>query len=102
MQTESPRKESMRKGYGLALAEYGDKNKDVVVLDADVSSSTLTTYFAKRFPERFFIVGIAEAGMIDIAVGFALEGKIPFANSFASLICKTFYRIGFYENRSYK
>lgn len=79
-------KVSMRIAYGQALADYGEINPDVVVLDADVSASTQTHYFAARFPDRFFNIGVAEAGMVDIAVGFALGGKIPFANTFASLI----------------
>jgi transketolase len=77
---------SMRAAYGQALADYGAVNLDVVVLDADVSVSTQTHFFAKRFPDRFFNLGIAEAGLIDVAVGFALAGKIPFANTFAFLI----------------
>ncbi len=76
----------MRRAYGQALAEYGALNEQMVVLDADVSSSTLTCLFAERFPERFFNVGIAEAGMVDVAVGLALGGKIPFANTFAALL----------------
>lgn len=84
---KNPKIESLRDGYGKALVECGNKNKDIVVLDADVSNSTKTIYFAKKFPDRFFNVGIAEAGMIDTAVGLALEGMIPFVNSFASLIC---------------
>lgn len=47
-----------RQAYGMALAEYGDLNRDVVVLDADVSSSTLTKYFADRHPDRFFNLGV--------------------------------------------
>ena len=81
-----PKRESIRVAYGKALADYGAINPDVVVLDADVSASTQTHYFAKRFPERFFNVGVAEAGMVDLAVGLALGGKIPFANTFAFLI----------------
>ncbi|MHB8993605.1 MAG: transketolase family protein, partial [Chloroflexota bacterium] len=77
---------SMRVAYGRALVEYGGVNGDVVVLDADVSGSTQSHYFAKAFPDRFFNVGIAEAGMVDVAVGLALGGKIPFANSFAFLL----------------
>lgn len=80
------RLESVRIAYGKALAEYGGINPDVVVLDADVSASTQTHYFAARYPERFFNVGVAEAGMVDMAVGFALAGKVPFANSFAFLL----------------
>lgn len=76
----------MRIAYGKALAAYGAENPDVVVLDADVSKSTQTHYFAARFPERFFNLGVAEAGMLDTAVGFALGGKIPFVNTFAFLL----------------
>ncbi len=77
---------SMREGYGRALAEYGEINPDVVVLDADTSASTLSRFFAERFPERFFNIGIAEPCMVDVAVGLALGGKIPFANAFAALM----------------
>jgi len=77
---------SMREGYGRALADYGEVNPDVVVLDADTSASTLTCFFARRFPERFVNVGIAEPCMVDVAVGLALGGKIPFANAFAALL----------------
>jgi transketolase len=76
---------SMRKAYGEALAKLGATNPDVVVLDADVSASTQTWMFRKRYPNRFFNVGVAEANMVDIAVGLALAGKIPFANTFAFL-----------------
>ncbi len=77
---------SMREGYGRALAEYGEINPDVVVLDADTSASTLSRFFAQRFPERFLNIGIAEPCMVDVAVGLALGGKIPFANAFAALL----------------
>jgi len=77
---------SIRDAYGRALADYGEINPDVVVLDADLSVSTRTKYFAQRFPNRFFNLGVAEQGMIDVAVGLALGGKIPFANTFAFLI----------------
>ena len=75
-----------RKAYGVALAEYGDVNPDVVVLDADVSSSTLTRFFADRHPTRFFNLGVTEASMVDVGVGMALGGKIPFVNTFAALL----------------
>lgn len=84
---KNPEIKSIRDSYGEALVAYGMNNEKVVVLDADVSNSTKTIHFAKKFPERFFNIGIAEAGMIDTAVGFALEGMIPFANAFAALIC---------------
>jgi transketolase len=76
---------SMRKAYGEALVELGATNPDIVVLDADVSASTQTWMFRERYPDRFFNVGVAEANMVDIAVGLALAGKIPFANTFAFL-----------------
>jgi len=76
----------MREGYGRALADYGAVNPNVVVLDVDTSASTLTSFFAERFPERFFNIGIAEPCMVDVAVGMALAGKIPFANGFAALL----------------
>jgi transketolase len=57
-----------------------------VVLDADVSASTQSSLFGKAYPDRFFDVGVAEAGMVDLAVGFALGGKIPFVNTFAFLL----------------
>ena len=77
---------SMRVAYGKALADYGAANSEVVVLDADVSASTQSHYFAARFPERFFNLGVAEAGMVDVAVGLALGGKVPFVNTFAFLL----------------
>jgi transketolase len=76
----------MRAAYGQALAAYGAKNERVVVLDADASASTQTHLFAKAFPQRFINVGVAEAGMVDVAVGLALGGKIPFVNTFAFLL----------------
>ncbi len=72
-----------RDAYGKALIELGRVNKDIVVLDADLSSSTRTGWFAKEFPERFFNFGVAEANMICVAAGFASCGKIPFASTFA-------------------
>ena len=82
-----------RTAYGKALAEYGAKNSRVVVVVADVSSSVKTGYFASSFPERFFNVGIAEQGLIDLSVGLALEGMIPFANTFAALFLRAFEQI---------
>jgi transketolase len=78
--------QTMRDAYGHALETYGAVNEKVVVLDVDTSSSTLTHFFAKLYPDRFFNIGIAEPCMVDVAVGFALGGKIPFANAFAALI----------------
>ncbi|SFG61962.1 transketolase subunit B [Desulfotomaculum arcticum] len=72
-----------REAYGAALVELGKKNRDVVVLDADLSKSTKTADFGKAFPERFFDMGIAEQNMMGTAAGFAASGKTPFASSFA-------------------
>ncbi len=74
---------SVRSEYGKTLVELGKINKDIVVLDADLSSSTQTKLFAKEFPERFFNVGIAEQDLITTAAGFACTGKIPFVSTFA-------------------
>ncbi|MCX7695397.1 MAG: transketolase family protein [Caloramator sp.] len=72
-----------REAYGKALVELGKENKNIVVLDADLSKSTKTADFAKVFPERFFNVGIAEADLIGTAAGLSTCGKIPFASTFA-------------------
>lgn len=72
-----------REAFGKALVEAGKKNKDVVALDADLSKSTYTHFFAKEFPDRFIECGIAEADMIGIGAGMASSGKIPFAASFS-------------------
>ena len=74
---------STREAYGLKLVELGRKNPDIVVLDADLSKSTMTHFFAKEFPQRFFDCGIAEQNMVTIAAGLASSGKIPFASTFA-------------------
>jgi transketolase len=76
---------AMREAYGRALADYGAINSKVVALDVDTASSTLSNFFEKRFPDRFFNFGIAEPCMIDAAVGMALAGMVPFANAFAAL-----------------
>jgi transketolase len=75
-----------REAFGRTLAELGRENKDVVVCDADLSKSTMTTYFAKEFPERFISCGIAESNMVGIAAGLACAGKIPFASSFSAFL----------------
>ena len=72
-----------RQSFGDALAELGEKNENIVVLDADLSGATKTSEFAKKFPKRFFDMGIAEQDMMGTAAGFATCGKIPFAASFA-------------------
>ena len=76
---------SMRKAYGEALVALGKANDKVVALSADVSNSDHSYMFEAAFPERFFNVGIAEQSLVDVAVGFAYSGYIPFANTFAFL-----------------
>jgi len=73
----------MRETYGKTLVELGRENQDIVVLDADLSQSTMTKIFAREFPERFFDCGIAEQNMVSIAAGLAASGKLPFASTFA-------------------
>ena len=77
---------SMREAYGRALAEYGDLNPSVLALDVDTAASTLSSFFAARFPDRFFNLGIAEPCMVDVAAGLALSGFVPFINGFASIL----------------
>jgi len=77
------RRIATREAYGEALAELGTENPDIVVLDADLSKSTKTEIFARRFPERFFNMGIAEQNMLGTAAGLAAAGKIVFCSSFA-------------------
>lgn len=72
-----------RDAYGETLARLGEINKDIVVLDADLSGSTKTAIFAKKFPDRFFNMGVAEQDMMGTAAGLAVAGKIPFASTFA-------------------
>lgn len=76
-------KAATRDGYGKALLKLGKINRDVVALDADLSDSTRSEYFAKQFPERFFSMGIAEQNMIGTAAGLAFSGKIAYASTFA-------------------
>jgi transketolase len=75
-----------RDGYGEALLELGKQDERIAVVDADLFRSTRTDRFAEAFPDRFFEIGIAEQDMVSTAVGLALGGMIPFANSFAVFI----------------
>ncbi len=72
-----------RQSYGEALVELGRKNKEIVVLDADLSTATKTNMFAKEFPDRFIDVGIAEQNLMGMAAGLATYGKIPYVSTFA-------------------
>jgi len=82
-----------RDAFGEALASLGDRFPDIVAMDADLAKSTKSEMFAKKFPQRFFEFGIAEANMIGTAAGLALAGKIPFACSFACFISSRFDQI---------
>src|SRR5271154_3508092 len=75
-----------REAFGKALVELGTANPDVVVLDADLSKSTYTAEFGKKFPDRFFECGIAESNMVAIGAGLASSGKIPFVSSFSAFV----------------
>ena len=76
-------KKATRQSYGEALLELGKENENIVVFDADLSTATKTSLFAKEFPNRFFDMGIAEQNMISTAAGMATCGKIPYASTFA-------------------
>jgi transketolase len=82
-----------RAAFGEALIELGAKDERIVTLDADLSKSTMTVGFAKKFPGRAFNLGIAEANMVGIAAGLALTGRVPFACSFACFIVGRFETI---------
>ena len=76
-------KKATRQSYGETLEKLGEKYKDIVVLDADLAAATKTSIFAKKYPKRFFDMGIAEANMMSTAAGMATTGKVPFASTFA-------------------
>lgn len=78
-----PQEVHLRETYGRTLVELGRANPEIVVLDADLSQSTMTRYFMAEFPERSFDCGIAEQNMMGIAAGLAASGKTPFASTFA-------------------
>lgn len=73
---------STRVAYGRALEEFGS-NENIYVFDSDLKSCTMTTYFADRYPERFFNMGIAEANMVDVAAGMAACGAVSLVHTFA-------------------
>ena len=77
------KKVATRQSYGEALRDLGQKNQNVVVLDADLASATKTGIFAKEFPDRFFDMGIAEQNMLGVAAGLSTCGKISYASTFA-------------------
>src|SRR5437588_11315233 len=96
MMHEKPKKKSFaevrkvakatRQAFGESLVRLGEKFPEIVVLDADLAKSTKSELFAKKFPERFFEMGIAEANMIGTAAGLAFKAKLPFLCSFGCFI----------------
>jgi transketolase len=76
-------KEHTREAYGKTLVELGGENPNIVVVDADLSSSTQTCMFAKAYPARFFNVGCAEQNLMGLSAGLALAGKTVFTSAFA-------------------
>lgn len=80
-----------RQSYGEALAELGEKNENVVVFDADLSTATKTNIFKDKFPNRFFDMGIAEQNMVGTAAGMSTCGYIPFVSSFAVFLAGRAY-----------
>ena len=86
MKIDKTKTNSIRKAFGKTLAEIGELNEKIIVMDADLACSTQTKIFADKFPDRFFDCGIAEQNMLATAAGLASEGKIPFVASFAVFI----------------
>ncbi len=82
---------NLRAAYGEALVRLMEEDERIVALDADLCRSTMTVLAEQRFPDRFIEMGIAEQNMMATAVGLALEGKIPFVNSFAVFTCGRAY-----------
>src|SRR5437867_12645095 len=77
---------SIREAFGLALAQMGEKYPEIVVVDGDVHNSTRTEHFAKKFPQRFFNLGIAESDLVSVAAGLAASGKRAWLASFACFV----------------
>jgi len=75
-----------REGFSEALIRLGEQHKELVVLDADCAKSNMTNLFKDKFPERFFNIGISECDLVGTAAGFAIAGKIPFANAYANFL----------------
>jgi transketolase len=94
MQNTNPAKPvATRQSFGEALARLGEKYPEIVVLDADLAKSTKSELFGKKFPNRFFEMGISEANMIGAAAGLALAGKVPFICSFGCFVTGRFDQI---------
>src|SRR5712691_8852581 len=82
-----------RAAFGEALLDLGARDPRIVTVDADLSKSTMTSAFAKKYPDRAYNLGIAESNMIGIGAGLALTGKIPFVCSFACFVVGRFETI---------
>lgn len=86
-------RESLRDAYGQKLADIGGKHKDLIVMDCDTSTSTKTNIFAKKFPERYMEMGIAEQSMVATAAGLALSGKKVFGSTFAIFLTRAYEQL---------
>lgn len=80
----NPEKAATRDGLGKGMLELGKKNKNIVVLTADLAESTRANWFKEKFPDRFIECGVAEQNMLGVAAGLSYMGKIPFACSFST------------------
>ena len=86
-------KTATRDAYGKALAELGEKNEKLIVLDADLAAATKTGMFKKVFPERFYDCGIAEGNMISVAAGLAAAGLKPVFAVYSSFLQRAYDQI---------
>jgi transketolase len=84
---------STRDAYGDALVALGEKNENIIAVDADLSISTQTNKFGKKFPDRFINVGCAEQNLIGVAAGLAISGKIPFVSTYAIFLSRAWEQI---------
>ena len=87
------RVESFREAFARALVELGELMKELVVVDADVASSTKTVLFAKKFPTRFVEVGISEQDMVGVAAGLAVAGMVPLVSTFSTFLLRAWEQI---------
>ena len=96
---------ALRDTFGNYLLEIGKRNNEIIVLDADLSSSTKTFKFAREFPNRFFNMGVAEQNMVGTALGFAISGKIPVVSGFSIFTTGRaweFIRFAAHDNLNFK
>jgi transketolase len=86
-------KRATREAFGDALVRLGEQHEQIVALDGDVATSVMTAEFGKRFPDRYFQLGIAEQNLVGVAAGLAMTGKVPFVASFGCFITGRFETI---------